>query len=275
MSRQSAVAEIRALIVDDEPLARRGIRQLLAPYADMVIVGECRDGREALRALATVKPDLVFLDVQMPGLDGLGVIRVHGAERMPMTVFVTAHDDFAVQAFEAQAIDYLVKPLSETRFRAAITRVRERIRVNDAVALAARLSALLGSEAARLGPEPGNRRSLAGTSIAVPTESGELLIDADEIDWIEAEDYQAGIHAGRRHFRVRESLAALEARLDPARFVRVHRSAIVRLDQVREWKAGGSDRDAVVVLRDGTELPVSRRRLAEVKSLLRPPGKRP
>jgi two-component system LytT family response regulator len=268
------VAEIRALIVDDEPLARRGIRQLLTPYPDIVTAGECRDGREALRALTTIKPDLVFLDVQMPGLDGLGVIRVHGAERMPMTVFVTAHDDFAVQAFEAQAIDYLVKPLSEARFRSTITRVRERIRVNDAVALAARLSALLSSEAARLGPELSGRRAGGETPIAVPTESGELLIDAEEIDWIEAEDYHAGIHAGGRHFRVRESLSALEARLNPARFVRIHRSAIVRLDQVREWKSGGSEREAMVVLRDGTELPVSRRRLAEVKAVLRPPTRR-
>lgn len=266
--------EVRALIVDDEPLARRGIRQLLAPYPDIVIAGECRDGREALRALCTIKPELVFLDVQMPGLDGLGVIRVHGAERMPMTVFVTAHDDFAVQAFEAQAVDYLVKPLSEARFRSTITRVRERIRVNDAVALAARLSALLGSEAAKLGPEARRRASSGETQIAVPTEAGEMLIDSQEIDWIEAEDYLSGIHAGARHFRVRESLSALEGRLDPARFVRIHRSAIVRLDQVREWKAGNSEREAMVVLRDGTELPVSRRRLAEVKALLRPPARR-
>jgi two-component system LytT family response regulator len=265
------MAEIRALIVDDEPLARRGIRQLLAPYPEIVVAGECRDGREALRALATVKPDLVFLDVQMPGLDGLGVIRVHGPERMPMTVFVTAHDEFAVQAFETQAIDYLVKPLSEARFRATITRVRERIRINDAVALAGRLSALLNSEAARSGVDPGARKSSPVAPIAVPTETGELLIDAEEIDWIEAEDYHAGIHAGGRHYRVRESLSALEGRLDPARFVRIHRSAIVRLDQVREWKAGLTEREAVVILRDGTELPVSRRRLAEVKSLLRAP----
>src|SRR5579864_3182073 len=116
------VGEIRALIVDDEPLARRGIRQLLAPHADIVVVGECRDGREAVRALVTEKPDLVFLDVQMPGLDGLGVIRVHGVERMPVTVFITAHDQFAVSAFEAHALDYLVKPLSESRFRATLAR---------------------------------------------------------------------------------------------------------------------------------------------------------
>jgi len=234
------MVDIRALIVDDEPLARRGIRQLLAPYPDIAVVGECRDGREAVRALATVKPDLVFLDVQMPGLDGMSVIRIHGAQRMPVTVFVTAHDEFAVRAFEAQALDYLVKPLSEARFRATIARVRERL-----------------------------ERSRPNSRIAVPTETGELLLDAGEIDWIGAEDYHAGIHAGRNHYRVRESLATLESRLDPARFVRVHRSAIVRVDGVRELQIGSSEREAVVVLRNGTELPVSRRRLAKVRRSLR------
>jgi len=234
------MVDIRALIVDDEPLARRGIRQLLAPYPDIAVVGECRDGREAVRALATVKPDLVFLDVQMPGLDGMSVIRIHGAQRMPVTVFVTAHDEFAVRAFEAQALDYLVKPLSEARFRATIARVRERL-----------------------------QRSRPNSRIAVPTETGELLLDAGEIDWIGAEDYHAGIHAGCKHYRVRESLATLESRLDPARFVRVHRSAIVRVDGVRELQIGSSEREAVVVLRNGTELPVSRRRLAKVRRSLR------
>ena len=269
------MAEIRALVVDDEPLARRGIRQLLGAYPDIVVVGECRDGREALRGLVTLAPDLVFLDIQMPGLDGFGVIRVHGAERMPMTVFVTAHDEFAVRAFEAQALDYLVKPISEARFRSTIARVRERMRVNDAVALASQLSALLQADAARPERAPVSaRKGGAVTQIAVPTETGELLIDAGEIDWIEAEDDHAGIHAGKRHYRVRESLSALEARLDPAEFARIHRSAIVRLAQVREWRSGQSEREGVVVLRDGTELPVSRRRLAEVKALLRPPGRR-
>lgn len=271
------MAEIRALIVDDEPLARRGVRQLLAPYPDIVVVGECRDGREAVRALATVKPDLVFLDIQMPGLDGLGVIRIHGVERMPVTVFVTAHDEFAVRAFEAQALDYLVKPLSETRFRATIARVRARIRVNDAVALAGRLSALLASAPTRGERRPGGERTMssrAGARIAVPTPTGELLVDAGDIDWIEAQDYHAAIHAGGRHYRVRESLSALESRLDPAHFVRVHRSAIVRLDQVRELRTDTSGSEALVMLRDGTELPVSRRRLAQVRSLLRPPTRR-
>jgi len=234
------VAEYRALIVDDEPLARRGIRQLLAPYPDVRVVGECRDGREALRALTSHQPDLVFLDVQMPGLDGFGLIRVQGVERMPLTVFVTAHDDFAVRAFETQALDYLVKPLSESRFKATMQRVLERLR-------------------ARLGER-----------VAVPTDTGELLLDANEIDWIEARDDYSEIHAGAERYRIRASLAALVRRLDPARFTRIHRSAVVRLDHVRELRTGGRDGATVVRLRDGTELPVSRRRLAGLKQRFQP-----
>jgi two-component system LytT family response regulator len=235
------VAEIRALIVDDEPLARRGIRQLLAAYPDIAVAGEARDGREAVRALATLKPDLVFLDVQMPGLDGMGVIRAHGAGRMPVTVFVTAHDAYAVRAFEAQALDYLVKPLSEARFRATIGRVRERL-----------------------------RSARAGGRLAIPTRDGELLLDTGEIDWIEAQDDHAVIHAAGRRYRVRQPLAALEARLDGARFARVHRSALVQLDHVRELRTGSAG-GATLLLRDGAALPVSRRRLARVRSLLTAP----
>jgi two-component system LytT family response regulator len=264
--------EVRALIVDDEPLARRGIRQLLAPYPDITVIGECRDGREALRALATMQPDLVFLDIQMPGLDGLDVIRMHGIERMPPVIFVTAHDDFAVQAFEAQALDYLVKPLGEARFRATINRVRERMRTKDAVALAGRLSALLGDRA-KAGPGEEiatGRGGRGGDRLVVSTETGDLMLDLDQIEWIEAEDYYAGIHAGGRRYRIRESLTALEERLDPARFVRVHRTAIVRLDQVRELRLDDSaDAEAAVILKDGTRLPVSRRRLPQVRSLIR------
>ena len=233
------MAEIRALIVDDEPLARRGIRQLLAPYRDVVVVGECRNGREAVRALAETRPDLVFLDVAMPGLDGFGTIRVHGAERMPLTVFVTAHDEFAVRAFEAEALDYLVKPLSEVRFRTTMTRVLDRLATR------------------------------ARTPIAVSAGRGTLLLDPDEIDWIVARDDYAEIHAGPKTYRVRTTLGALGSRLDAARFVRVHRSAIVHVDQVRELKTGRGGAETVVRLRDGTELPVSRRRLSQVKSRIR------
>jgi two-component system, LytTR family, response regulator len=239
------MTQIRALIVDDEPLARRGIRQLLMPYPEVTVVGECRDGREAVRALAAERPDLVFLDVEMPGLDGLDLINLHGAGRMPLIVFVTAHQQYAVQAFEAQALDYLVKPLSEARFRATMSRLAERIRSR----------------------QPGAR-------IAVPTPDGALLLDAGEIVWIEAEDDHAVLHATSGRHRVRQSLAALETRLDPDRFARVHRSAIVRLDQVREVRTDGGG-ETTLVLRDGAVLPVSRRRAARIKDLLGPPRRSP
>lgn len=234
------MAEIRTLIVDDEPLARRGMRQLLAPYSDVVVVGECRDGTEAVRALRSLHPDLVFLDIQMPGLDGFATIRVHGVERMPITVFVTAHDEFAVQAFEAEALDYLVKPIVEARFRRTMARVLERVR---------------------------NRVS---ERIPVPTADGELWLDAGEIDWIGARDDHVEIHAGSRCYRMRETLGAITERLDPARFVRVHRSALVRVEQVRALVAVSGSGEWRARLRDGTEVPVSRRRLAALRSRLRP-----
>ena len=256
--------EIRALIVDDEPLARRGIRQLLEREPDVTVVGEARNGREALRALRTLDPELVFLDVQMPEVDGFAVLRAVGPERMPPVIFVTAYDAFAVRAFDAHAIDYLVKPLREARFAEAVQRVRERLRSADAVTLSRQLSALLATTAdARLAPQ-----AATGRRIVVPTSTGELVLDAEEIDWIEADDYYAAVHTrGRRHL-IRESLSSLESRLDPARFVRVHRSAIVNLDRVREYRTD-TPGESAVLLRDGTRIAVSRRRREQVVELLR------
>jgi two-component system LytT family response regulator len=258
--------EIRALIVDDEPLARRGVRQLLAAHPDLVVVGECRNGREALRAFEVLAPDLVFLDVQMPGLDGFGVLRARGGQRMPFIVFVTAHDDFAVQAFEMHAVDYLVKPLNVARFNDTLARVRERLRLLQAGELTTRLAALLADEAR------GRGASTPRQKVTVPTDTGQLVLDADEIDWIEARDYYAGVHAGGQRHLVRESLASLEKRLDTSDFVRVHRSAIVRLDRIRELRTTvGSD--AVIILNNGTEIPVSRRRRERLVTLLRTIGR--
>jgi len=270
--------EIRALIADDEPLARRGIRQLLEQHPDIVVVGEARDGRETLRALGSLDPppDLLFLDVQMPALDGFGVLRAHGAERMPEVVFVTAYDEFAVRAFEAHALDYLVKPVNEARFAATLGRVRERLRSRDAVALTDRLLAVLSAHdeaaAERLasGAERPVSSGVAAPSrrLVVPTGTGDLVLDDDEIDWIEADDYYAAVHArGRRHL-IRMSLATLEEKLDARRFARVHRSAIVRLEFVRALQHG-VDGEVFVVLRDGTRVPVSRRRRERVASLIR------
>jgi two-component system LytT family response regulator len=229
------MAEVRALIADDEPLARRGIRQLLGAWPMVEVVGECRDGREAIRKLRDTRPDLLFLDVQMPGVDGMDVAQEWGG-LVPAVVFITAHEHFAVKAFEARAVDYLVKPLSDARFRTMMARVLERL------------------------------RALPRTRLAVPTDGGETMLDPREIDWIESEDDHAVIHAGAATYRVRQSLAALEEQLAPARFVRAHRTLLVRLDHVRELTD-----DNRVILRDGTTLPVSRRRVAQVRSQLHSP----
>ena len=263
--------DIRAVIADDEPLARRGIRQLLEPHVDVRVVGECRDGRETLRALDVLAPDLLFLDVQMPELDGFGVVRVRGPERMPVVIFVTAYDEFAVRAFEAHALDYLVKPVSEARFAHALRRARARLRETETLDLARRMALMLeahGDPAAARTGDPVPARALHTRRLVVPTAAGELVLDVDEIDWIQADDYYAAVHArGKRHL-VRESLASLEARLDPARFIRVHRSAIVRLDHVRELRSTRVG-ECVLLLRDGTRVPVSRRRRERVRGVLR------
>ena len=267
------MAEIRALIADDEPLARRGIRQLLEAHPDVIVAGECRNGRETLRALHSLQPELVFLDVQMPLLDGFGVLRAFGAQRMPAVVFVTAYDEFAVRAFEAHALDYLVKPVSEARFAEALRHVRERLRSNQAVELAQKLEALLAE--AGSGTRDAGRTAVPSARpvrrIVVPTTNGDIVLDATEIDWIQAEDYYAAIYALGKRYLIRESLASLEQRLDPSAFVRVHRSAIVRLDRVRELRSTAFGEWAVV-LRDGSRVPVSRRRREQVGAAIRRGG---
>jgi two-component system, LytTR family, response regulator len=249
-------SEIRVLVADDEPLARRGVRQLLAPHRDMTVVGEARNGAETLTALDALSPDLLFLDVQMPEMDGFEVLRARGSDRMPAVVFVTAHDQFAVRAFEAHALDYLVKPLHVGRFEAALERVRERMRLMEAADLAVRLAALLEAERAE-------REKRGVERLVVPIATGELVIPVAEIDWIGADDYYACLHMGAKSHLLRESLASLEQRLDPGRFARVHRSAIVQIDRIRALH--GDE----VVLRDGVRVAVSRRRRGAIEELLR------
>jgi two-component system LytT family response regulator len=260
------MTKIRVLVADDEPLARRGVRQLLAPHADMTVVGECRNGPETLRALEALAPDLLFLDIQMPEMDGFEVLRARGAERMPAVVFVTAHDQFAVRAFEAHALDYLVKPLNVARFEAALRRVRERLRLMEAAQRAARLTALLAAERAA-------RERNGVERLVVATGAGDLVIPVAEIDWIGADDYYACLHVGPKSHLLRESLASLEARLDTRRFVRVHRRAMVQIDRVRELRPaiGGGE----VVLRDGIRIPVSRRKRARLGEVLKMLGIEP
>lgn len=249
--------KIRAIIADDESLARRGVRQLLDAHPDVAVVAETRNGRETVQALRELKPDLLFLDVQMPDLDGFGVLRQIGAKSMPAVIFVTAYDEFAVRAFDAHALDYLVKPLEEARFAQALEHMREQLRSAKAVDLSRRLAALLAARA----------QERTRQRIVVPTSTGDLVIDADEIEWIEADDYYAAIHARQGRHLIRESLASLEQRLDSARFVRTHRSAIVNANRIREVRTERGE--TIVLLGDGARVPVSRRRRALVTRLLR------
>jgi two-component system LytT family response regulator len=249
--------EIRTIIVDDEPLARRGLRQLIEPHADLTVVGEARNGVEAIAVVRTMKPDLMFLDVQMPEPDGFGVLRQIWSEEMPIVVFVTAYDEFAVRAFDAHALDYLVKPLQRDRFNDAVDRVRNQIRSNDALVMSRRLASLLEERT----------KANALQRVVIPSSSGELLLDVAEIDWIEADDYYSAVHVGQRRHLIRESLASLEHRLDSDRFLRTHRSAIVNMDRVCELRMESGE--MVLVLRNGQRVPVSRRRRECVKEHLR------
>ena len=249
--------KIRAVIADDEPLARRGIRQLLVAHRDIAVVAEARNGRETLRALRELKPDLLFLDVQMPDLDGFDVLCEIGAKCMPFVIFVTAYDEFAVRAFDAHALDYLVKPLEVARFAEALERTRERLRSAKAVELSRKLSALLATR----------EKERARQRIVVPISTGDLVLDPDEIDWIEADDYYAAVHARDGRHLIRESLASLERRLDGDRFVRAHRSAVVNVERVCEVRREAGE--ILLVLRNGVRIPVSRRRRTRVTQLLR------
>ena len=237
-------AALRVLIVDDEPLARRGLRVRLEAMRDVEVIGEAVSGVDAIAAIETLRPDVVLLDIQMPGLDGFAVIDAIGAAEMPVTVFVTAFDAHAVKAFEAHALDYLLKPIDGERLVRAVERARVRVAERDAHARARPVDAMLAATA------PDRR-------IVLRDRGRVLLLDHDDVDWIAAEgDYVRVYTAGRGHL-FRNTMAAMEARLDPVRFARIHRSTIVNTSRVREIRPQG-DRDYLVLLRDGTKLKMSR-----------------
>jgi two-component system LytT family response regulator len=242
------MARIRTLIVDDEPLARQRLRTLLQDEPDVEVVGECAGGREAIAAIGRQAPDLVFLDVQMPAPDGFGVIQAVGVERMPAVIFVTAYDRYALQAFEVQALDYLLKPFDRDRFRKALGRARAQLERSRAGDLGDRLAALL--EDVQGGRKPVER-------LVIKSGGRVFFLRAAEIDWVEAAGNYLRLHVGREVHLLRETLNGLEARLDPEQFLRIHRSTLVNVERIREIQPLFHG-DGVVVLRDGTELPMSR-----------------
>jgi two-component system LytT family response regulator len=253
--------KIRAFVVDDEPPARRRLTELLEREPDIEIAGEFAGGAAALEAMAREKPDLLFLDVQMPGIGGFELLEQVEPARQPITVFVTAYDAYALKAFEVRALDYLLKPFSDERFESTLARARERVRAREREALGEKLLSLVENHPAR--------EEKAYVSRLVVKNRGQVLfLDVGDVDWIEAAGVYATIHEGGREHLVRESLAALEARLDPSRFARIHRSAIVSLERVTELRL--DDRGGFrVVLRDGTVLPLSRRQRDALEARLR------
>lgn len=244
------MSPIRVLLVDDEPLVRRGLRSLLAEEAGVEIVGEARNGAEAVSLIQDEAPDLVFLDVQMPGLDGLGVLAALAPEDRPAVVFVTAFDQYAVRAFDLHAVDYLLKPFDPPRFRTALERARERLRPGARAAGQEALSGLLAELQRQTGTGGPDR-------LAVREGGRIVLVPVEEIDWIEAADNYVRLHRGNRYHLLRESLGRLEETLDPRRFARIHRSAMVNLSRVKALEpAPGGEYD--VILTDGRRLTLSR-----------------
>jgi two-component system, LytTR family, response regulator len=253
---------IRVLVVDDEPLARAGMISLLGRDPEVVVVGECGDGAQAIAGIGRLAPDLVLLDVQMPEADGFEVLRAVGADQMPAVVFVTAYDRFAVRAFEVNAVDYLLKPFDDERFSAALERAKQTVRQGPAsVGEVMRRLARLLDEAPT--PSPGRRL----TRLIVKDQGRATFLGVDELVWIEAADYYVKLHTPGKTYLLRQTLQSLEERLDPTHFFRVHRSALVNLDRVKEVQALFKG-DHVVILHDGTRLKLSRTRKDSLEALL-------
>lgn len=243
-----ATAKIRTLIVDDETLARRRIRRLLTAESDVEVIGECADPQQAISAIQDRNPDLVFLDIQMPGVDGFGVLESLGPRSAPAVIFVTAFDQYALRAFDVHALDYLLKPFDRTRFRKALDRARAQIRRQAVPALDQHISTLLANLASR--PKHMDR-------VVIKSAGRIMFLRTDEIDWVEAADNYVRLHVGAEAHLLRETLSALEARLDSSRFMRIHRSTVVNVDRMKElqpWFHG----DYVVILENGTRLNLSR-----------------
>lgn len=247
------MSELRVLVADDEAPARRVIARLLSAHDDISVVAQCADGACAVERIARERPGLVFLDVKMPELDGFQVIERVGADAMPPVVFVTAFDRFAIRAFDVHALDYLVKPFSDSRFEETLARARRRLAEMDAPRLAAELRSLLAARRDVLE----RRTSLERFLVKLGARTS--IIPVADVDWIEAQDYYVTLHVGTTAHLHRQAIRSLEAELDPQAFVRIDRSAIVNLARVAQLRRR-SDGRWMVRLVDGTELPVSRRR---------------
>lgn len=250
---------IRTIIVDDVELARERIKILLSDRAEIEIVAECANGREAIEAVRQLNPDLIFLDVQMPTISGFEVVETIGVEQMPAVIFVTAYDEFALQAFEVNAVDYLLKPFDEERLKKAIERAKREIRQKESSSV---IKEHLRSLLKEVKSEPKFLKR-----IPVKSARGTILVLTEEIDWITAAGHYVELHAGKETHLIREQITNLEQKLDPEKFIRIHRSIIVNLDSIKSLHPLFNG-DHLIILRDGTELNMSRTYHQKLISLL-------
>jgi two-component system LytT family response regulator len=256
---------LKVLIVDDEPPAREGLRLLLARDAQVELVGQCANGQQAVAAIRALQPDLLLLDVQMPEMDGFAVLEQVGVAAMPLVIFVTAYDRYALRAFEVQALDYLLKPFTDERFDKVLQRAKTQLAQSPPREWRQRLDGLL--------PHPQALPAAADDAqrlerLLIKSGGRVSFLRVAEIDWIEAADYYVILHVGSRTHLLRETIAHLEARLDAQQFLRIHRSTIVNLSCVRSWQPQATG-EAVVTLRDGTQLQCSRRRRKALEQAIR------
>ena len=257
--------KIKTLIVDDEPLARRNLRVLLEKDPQIEVVDECRNGREAVKAINTLAPDLIFLDIQMPEMDGFDVITRVGPEHIHAIIFVTAFDQYALKAFDVHALDYLLKPFDDDRFTHALERAKSQIEAREINRLSKRLLALLEERESKHKDAPEQKGYLSRLMVKVGGRM--VLLKIDEIDFIEADGNYAKLHVGRKAHLLREKMNDLEVQLDPAKFVRIHRSIIVNLDRIKELHPHFNG-DYIVVLEDGRQLRLSRSRREQLEARL-------
>jgi two-component system LytT family response regulator len=261
----TAAKKIKTLIVDDEPLARRTIRDLLQTDPEIDVIGECGSGPEAVNFLRQQMPDLLFLDIQMPGMNGFEALSKIEHEQIPAIIFVTAFDQYALKAFDVHAIDYLLKPFSDERFREALRQAKSQVEMREINRLSRSLLALLGEQ---VGGEAGaaKRKSFL-TRFMIKGTGRVTFIDAADVDWIAADDYYIKLHVGSKAHLLRMSMNELEEKLDPKKFLRIHRSTIVNFDRIKELQQSPNG-EYVVLLKSGTELKLSRNRRDRLEELL-------
>ena len=242
------MTQIRTIIIDDEPLARDRIKRLLRDEDGVQIIGECGNGTDAVKSITEMNPDLVFLDIQMPGKNGFEVIKSLNSKKLPTIIFVTAYDQYALQAFDVHALDYLLKPFNRDRIKKAVSRAREHMEHLRLGNLDERLNSLIADLR-------GEKKYL--DRLVVKSVGRVFFLKSDEIDWIEAAGNYVKLHVGRESHMIRETMNGIEAKLDPEKFLRIHRSTVVNIDRIKELHPMFSG-DYAVILRNGTELALSR-----------------